>query len=184
MAHFAVQMMYLDQMVYLPDDLLTKVDRASMYASLEARVPFLDADVVAFAWSLPLAWKIEQGQRKILLRRVLSRYLPAELVDRRKMGFGIPVGEWLRTDLREWAEELLDEQRLRHDGFFDSRLVRQEWQAWLESNNPRRASRFWSILMFQAWREHNRKQPASMPHAPTIDRETCSWGRNLVNNPG
>ena len=138
--HFALQMMFLDQMVYLPDDLLAKVDRASMCASLEVRVPFLDERVVTFAWSLPFVWKIEKGQRKILLRRVLSRYLPSELVDRRKMGFAIPLAEWLRGGLREWAEELLDERRLRQDGFFQSRLVRQEWEGWLKDAGSRTSS--------------------------------------------
>jgi asparagine synthase (glutamine-hydrolysing) len=109
---------------------------------------------------LPLHSKIDHGERKVLLRRVLYRYLPAALVDRRKMGFAVPLAEWLRVGLRDWAEELLDERRLRQDGFFDSRLVRREWETWLESDNPRRPLRFWSILMFQAWREHTRKPPA------------------------
>jgi asparagine synthase (glutamine-hydrolysing) len=134
-----------------------------MYASLEARVPFLDPRLVSFTWSLPFAWKINQGQRKILLRRVLSRYLPAELVDRRKMGFAIPLAEWLCGELREWAEALLDERQLRRDGFFHARLVRQEWEDWLESDNPHRPLRFWSILMFQAWREHNRSLYTRVP---------------------
>jgi asparagine synthase (glutamine-hydrolysing) len=157
--HFAVQMMYLDQMVYLPDDLLAKVDRASMHFSLEARVPFLDPRVVSFAWSLPLHSKIDHGERKVLLRRVLYRYLPAALADRRKMGFAVPLAEWLRVGLRDWAEELLDERRLRQDGFFHPGLVRREWEAWLQSDTPGRSLRFWSILMFQAWLDHNRKQP-------------------------
>jgi asparagine synthase (glutamine-hydrolysing) len=146
-------------MVYLPDDLLAKVDRASMHFSLEARVPFLDPRVVSFAWSLPLHSKIDHDERKVLLRRVLYRYLPAALVDRRKMGFAVPLAEWLRVGLRDWAEELLDERRLRQDGFFHPGLVRREWEAWLQSDTPGRSLRFWSILMFQAWLDHNRKQP-------------------------
>jgi asparagine synthase (glutamine-hydrolysing) len=129
------------------------------------RVPFLDPRLVSFAWSLPLAWKIERRERKILLRRVLSRYLPAELVNRKKMGFAVPLTEWLRGELREWAEELLDERRLRQEGFFRSSLVRREWESWRNGENSWRPLRFWSILMFQAWLDHSRKPPAPRPRA-------------------
>jgi asparagine synthase (glutamine-hydrolysing) len=130
-----------------------------MRVGLEVRVPFLDHRLAAFAWSLPLKWKIQPGERKILLRQLLSRYLPSPLVNRRKMGFAIPLGEWLRGDLREWAEELLDERRIRRDGFFEARVVRQEWGKWLSGNTSLKPLRFWSLLMFQAWLEHNRRRP-------------------------
>jgi len=146
----AALMMYLDTMTYLPDDILVKVDRATMAVSLEARVPYLDHDLVEFAWRLPPAAKIRDGQSKWLLRRVLDRYVPATLVERPKTGFALPLGEWLRGPLREWAEDLLAAERLRAGGFFAPEPVRAMW----DDHRSRRRDReyeLWDVLMFQAW---------------------------------
>ncbi len=149
------RMMALDGLTYLPDDILVKVDRAAMAVSLETRAPFLDKDVVEFAWSLPMHMKIRNGQGKWLLRRLLDRYVPRELVDRPKMGFGIPLDAWLRGPLRDWAESLLAEDRLRREGFLAPEPIRSTWN----SHVAGRASlgyRLWSVLMFQAWLQANR----------------------------
>lgn len=150
----AARMMALDALTYLPDDILVKVDRAAMAVSLETRAPFLDRAVIEFAWTLPMQMKIRHGQGKWLLRQLLYRHLPRALVERPKMGFGIPLDAWLRGPLRDWAENLLAEDRLRSEGFFDPAPIRQAWQAHLAG----RASygyRLWSVLMFQAWLEVN-----------------------------
>jgi asparagine synthase (glutamine-hydrolysing) len=150
----ADRMMYLDSMSYLPDDILVKVDRAAMAVSLESRVPFLDRRVIEFAWQLPLSMKLRDNQGKWLLRQVLYKYVPKELIDRPKMGFGVPIDAWLRHELRDWAESLLAAERLEREGFFNVRAVRQQWQEHLSGEFDRCHS-LWNILMFQAWLEAN-----------------------------
>jgi len=144
------RMMLLDSLTYLPDDILTKVDRAAMGVSLETRIPFLDYRVAELAWRLPLDTKINNGETKWPIRQVLYKYVPKVLIERTKAGFAIPVGQWIRGPLREWAADLLNEERIRREGYFNPELVQQLWQQHL-SGKYDWTPRLWAILMFQAW---------------------------------
>ena len=150
------RMMALDGLTYLPDDILVKVDRASMAVSLETRAPFLDRDVVEFAWTLPISMKLRDGRGKWLLRQLLDRHVPRALVERPKMGFGIPLDGWLRGPLREWAEDLLSEERLKREGYLHPASVRATWDRHVRGEGSF-GYRMWSVLMFQAWLENLRR---------------------------
>jgi len=149
---FGERMAFLDTQTYLPDDILTKVDRASMSVSLEARVPLLDHRLMEFAWSLPKRMRLRDGQRKWLLRQVLYRHVPREMVERPKSGFAVPIADWLRGPLRDWTENLIDEQRLREEGWFDPAPIRHAWAEHLAGKGNHWEA-LWGICMAQAWRE-------------------------------
>lgn len=144
------RMMALDGMTYMPDDILVKVDRAAMAVSLETRAPFLDRDVMEFAWRLPMHMKMRDGKGKWILRQLLDRHVPRPLIERPKMGFGIPLDQWLRGPLREWAGDLLAEDRLRREGYLRPEAITRTWQAHLRVEGSF-GYRLWSVLMFQAW---------------------------------
>jgi asparagine synthase (glutamine-hydrolysing) len=152
---FISRMQYHDSVSYLPDDILTKVDRCSMAVSLETRGPLLDQRLTEFVWSLPLKYKLRGGESKYLLRRLLYRYVPRQIVDRPKMGFSVPVGNWLRGPLRDWADALLTPRRLDTEGFFATADVRRLWLEH-QSGRANRDNVLWHILMFQAWHERYR----------------------------
>jgi len=129
---------------------LTKVDRAAMGVSLETRIPFLDHRVAELAWRLPLEMKIKNGEGKWPVRQVLYKYVPRELIERPKAGFAVPVGQWIRGPLREWASDLLDEKRIQREGYFNPKLVKELWEQHLSGRHDW-TPRLWAILMFQAW---------------------------------
>lgn len=151
---FEHTMMAIDAQTYMSDDILVKVDRAAMANSLETRVPFLDHRIVELAWKMPLEYKIRSGEGKWLLKQVLFRYIPKELIERPKMGFAIPLHDWLRTSLKDWAEALLDENLLRQQGFFHTEPIRKMWLEHL-SGKYNHQDHLWSILMFQLWLQDN-----------------------------
>jgi len=150
---FTSRMMLTDSLTYLPDDILCKVDRAAMGVSLETRVPFLDHRVAAFAWSLPLNLKIRDGKGKWLLRELLYKYVPKNLIERPKMGFGLPIDSWLRAPLKDWAESLLNEKDLNDLGYINTQKVRAMWNDHL-SGRKNLQYELWNILMFRAWQKH------------------------------
>lgn len=151
---FTRSMMYIDSQRYLPDDILVKVDRAAMAVSLETRIPLLDHRIVEFAWSLPLEFKIRNKQNKWLLRQVLNRYVPQELYTRPKMGFGVPLDQWLRGPLKEWANDLLNNAMLNKHAMLNNNAIQQKWQEHL-SGVCNWQYHLWDVLMFQSWYEKN-----------------------------
>jgi asparagine synthase (glutamine-hydrolysing) len=173
------RMMFSDFVRYLPDDVLVKVDRAAMSASLETRIPLLDWRVIEFAWSLPLHFKQRFGQGKWLLRQVLHRYVPRDLVERPKQGFAAPIEHWIRAELRPWAEELLAESRLRQHGFFQERNVRRKWEDHLSGKGDW-ARPLWNVLMFQGWLEAQKSQRASATPVPNRSRFGMPDGAELI----
>jgi asparagine synthase (glutamine-hydrolysing) len=170
------RMLYLDLVTYLPDDILTKVDRATMACSLEAREPLLDHRLVEFAWRLPSSLKIHGGESKWPLRQILYRHVPKQLVERAKSGFGLPIATWLRDPLRPWAEDLLSKRRVAAEGFFNADVVQQKW---LEHVSGRRncQDELWAVLMFQAWFTTRDIRPTVSVDSPVRDAEatlSCS----------
>jgi asparagine synthase (glutamine-hydrolysing) len=152
-------LVYCDAVSYLPDDILAKVDRASMAVSLETRVPFLDHRVAAVAARIPVSMKIHGSRGKQILRQLLYREAPSALFERPKAGFAIPVGEWIRGPLRPWAEELLEPKRMAEEGWFDPTIVQRRWQDHLAGRRNSTPA-LWAILMFQAWLRSQKDQLA------------------------
>jgi asparagine synthase (glutamine-hydrolysing) len=157
-------MMLHDVENYLLDDILVKVDRASMAVSLEARAPLLDHRVAEFAASLPLEYKLGQGQAKLVLRRVAYSYVPQSLLERPKTGFSVPIDSWLRGPLRDWAESLISNERLRREGFFDPVPIRRSWEQHIGGHRQWQ-HRIWGVLMFQAWLDEQKRQAATRARA-------------------
>lgn len=156
-------MMYFDTKTYLPDDILVKVDRASMGVSLESRIPLLDHRIIEFACSIPIGLKVKNGQGKWLLRQILYKYVPKDLIERPKKGFAVPIGEWVRGPLKDWAAQLLDEKRLREEGYLNPELVSKVWKEHLEGIRDWKYQ-IWGILMFQQWLEDIRAKKIENIH--------------------
>ena len=154
-----------DMLGYLPNDILAKVDRAAMAVSLETRVPLLDPEVVEFAWRLPLDLKIRSGTTKWLLRQVLYRHVPPSLLERPKMGFGVPIDSWLRGPLRDWAEALLDSRRLRGEGYFDPDAIDLAWDGHLKGQNNQH--KLWTVLMFESWLQAQTSSATGQTQVPS-----------------
>ena len=150
-------MMYCDAVSYLPDDILCKVDRASMAVSLETRVPFLDHRVAALAARIPLSLKVRGGSGEHILRKLLYQQVPRELIERPKAGFAIPVGEWIKGPLRPWAEDLLDPGRMAGEGWFDPVIVQRRWSDHLSGRRDSTPA-LWAVLMFQSWLREQSQQ--------------------------
>ena len=148
------EMMVLDFITYLPNDILVKLDRATMASSLETRVPFLDHKLIEYVWTIPHSLKLKKGDGKWILKQILNQYDPKNLTERPKMGFGVPLGSWLRGPLRDWAENLLNEKRLMQEGYFNPKLIRDKWSEHL-SNKKNWEHALWNVLMFQAWIDAN-----------------------------
>lgn len=148
------RMMITDLISYLPNDILTKVDRAAMAISLETRVPFLDPNVIRFAASLPLHMKIRDGSNKWILKQILYKHIPKNLIDRPKMGFSVPLDQWLRGPLKDWAERLLDPKKIEQQGFFKADFISKKWQQH-QTGFRNWQYQLWNILIFQQWLEHN-----------------------------
>jgi len=145
-------MMYTDTRRYLPDDILVKVDRAAMAVSLETRVPLLDVGVAQAAWRIPAAMHMRDGRGKWVLRQLLARHVPRELFERPKRGFAVPIGQWLRAELRDWTEALLDPARLRREGYLRAPEITRRWRQHA-SGRADWSNHLWTVLMFQAWLE-------------------------------
>jgi asparagine synthase (glutamine-hydrolysing) len=155
------RMMYNKTVDYLPNDLLAKIDRASMSVGLEVRAPFLDHQVFDFAARLPLDMKIRGSECKRVLRAVLHRRVPRHLVDRPKQGFSVPLAEWLRAEFRDWAAPLVEPRRLRDDGFLEADPIVERWNEH-QAGTGNHATFLWNVLMFQAWLDHERTRPARL----------------------
>ena len=164
------RMTYLDFVSYLPDDILVKVDRAAMSVGLETRIPLLDHRIIEFAYSLPTSFKQRRNQDKWLLRRILDQYVPPALVERPKKGFAAPIAEWLRGPLRDWAEDLLGETRLRQEGFLEPETLRQRWTEHLSGKRDWSAG-LWHALMFQAWLDQQKVVPDRIETAAELAAE-------------
>ena len=152
--NFQEEMMALDQITYLPDDILVKVDRAAMASSLETRIPFLDHKIIEYVWRIPHSMKFRNGQGKWILRQILKKYIPSDLIKTQKQGFGVPLDSWLRGPLKDWSESLLNKKKIDNEGFFNSKIIRKKWSDFL-SGKRNFHNELWSVLMFQTWLDEN-----------------------------
>jgi asparagine synthase (glutamine-hydrolysing) len=149
------KMMAADTISYLPDDILVKVDRAAMANSLETRVPFLDYRIIEFAWQIPIFQKLNSNKSKLILREILYKYVPKELIERPKMGFGVPIAEWLRGPLKNWAEEILSEEKIINDDLLDYKIIKKKWDEH-QSGKHNWQYHLWDVLMFQSWYDYQK----------------------------